>query len=37
MQDNNDSWTDIGSAMTAENGRVESFGQGPRRKTTGLA
>lgn len=27
MQDNNDSWTEIGSAMTAENGRVESFGE----------
>ena len=27
MQDDNDSWTDIGSAMTGENGRVESFGE----------
>ena len=27
VQDDNDSWTDIGSAMTEENGRVESFGE----------
>lgn len=27
MQDDNDSWTNIGEAMTAENGRVESFGE----------
>ena len=27
MKDNNDSWTSIGSAMTEENGRVESFGE----------
>ena len=26
MQDDNNSWTSIGSAMTEENGRVESFG-----------
>ena len=27
MQDDNNSWTDIGSAITEENGRVESFGE----------
>ena len=27
IQDDNNSWTDIGSAMTEENGRVESFGE----------
>ncbi|PSB06450.1 hydroxyisourate hydrolase [Pleurocapsa sp. CCALA 161] len=27
IQDDNNSWTDIGSAMTEENGRVESFGK----------
>lgn len=27
IQDDNNSWTDIGSAMTGENGRVESFGE----------
>jgi 5-hydroxyisourate hydrolase len=28
IQDDNDSWTSIGEAMTEENGRVESFGEG---------
>ena len=27
IQDENNSWTDIGSAMTGENGRIESFGE----------
>ena len=27
MQDGNNSWTEIGSTMTQENGRVESFGE----------
>ena len=27
MQDGENSWTDIGSAMTEENGRIESFGE----------
>ena len=27
IQDDSNSWTDIGSAMTEENGRVESFGE----------
>lgn len=28
IQDENNSWTSIGEAMTEENGRVESFGEG---------
>ena len=28
MQNGENSWTDIGSAMTGENGRIESFGEG---------
>lgn len=27
VQDDNNSWVDLGSAMTGENGRVESFGE----------
>lgn len=27
IQDGENSWTDIGSAMTEENGRIESFGE----------